>query len=87
MTTEQLELSETKQLPETEKVLIDAAGAAKMLDISRTLLYQLISNGRLGPRPIRLGPRCTRFVVEELKRWAKSGCPSREQWLQMKENS
>lgn len=80
----EIDYANAKSRIDIEPVLVDAGGAAKMLGISRTLLYQINSDGRLGPKPIRLGNRCTRFVVAELKRWAESGCVSREQWLKEK---
>ena len=66
---------------ETVDQAVNAAQAAKILGISRTLLYQMNSSGRLGPMPIKLSSRCTRWSVNELVQWVDAGCPARRQWL------
>jgi len=66
-----------------DKLLLKSKDAAAMLDISRTLLYQLTVTGEIGPRPYKLG-RCSLWDPQELKAWVASGCPSREAWLRMR---
>jgi predicted DNA-binding transcriptional regulator AlpA len=36
------------------------------------------------PQPVKLG-KSTRWVVSELHEWLAAGCPSRTQWVAMKE--
>jgi len=64
-------------------ILVDAKGAAAILGLGRTLLYQLHASGRLGPRPVKLGKRSL-WVRAELEDWAAAGCPTREEWLRRK---
>lgn len=63
-----------------EPLLLSVADTAKVLGISRPMLYQLISDGRFGLVGIRFG-RKRLFSVEELKDWVKAGCPTREKWV------
>ena len=63
-----------------EPALVNAAGAAAMLNISVATFHRLLSSGRIGPQKIRLASKCVRFSIQELREWSRSGCPSREQW-------
>ena len=69
--------------PETAPLLVDAAEAARLCHISRTLWFSLLASGR-APKGIRLG-KCRRWYVEELKRWCAAGCPPRNRWELVKE--
>jgi predicted DNA-binding transcriptional regulator AlpA len=69
--------------PVSDKLLLKSKDAAALLDISRTLLYQLTVTGEIGPKPYKLG-RCSLWDPLELKAWVASGCPAREQWLRMR---
>lgn len=65
-------------------LLVDSAGAARLLGgISRSHFAGLHAGGRL-PLPIRLGRRVM-WSVGELERWVQVGCPSRERWEAMRE--
>lgn len=62
------------------KLLISIQEAADRIDISRAKLYQMLSSGRFGPKPIKLGRR-TLVSARELEAWVESGCPPRSVWL------
>ena len=64
-----------------EALLIDAADAAQRLGISRAMLYQMHSDGRLGPLPLTFGRRKL-WRVAELAAWVASDppCPPRAAW-------
>ena len=66
-------------------LLLDADQAALLLNIGRSLFYSMHSAGTLGPLPVRLGRR-TLWRREELKRWVAAGCPTRDQWVKIKQN-
>lgn len=66
-----------------EPFLVDAAGAARLLDVSVAHVYALRSTGRFGPEPVRLGRAC-RYRVDELRAWLDAGCPNRERWRAMR---
>jgi excisionase family DNA binding protein len=66
----------------TEKLLLSAAETAALLGISRSAFYSLLSSGRIGPLPVRLGRR-TLWRAEELRAWTQAGCPARDRWLQL----
>jgi len=55
-------------------LLVDAKEAARLIGISRTLLYGLVSAGR-APPGCRLG-RCRRWHVRELEAWSAAGAPA-----------
>lgn len=65
-----------------EPILLSVADTAKLLSISRPMLYQMISDGRFGLMSIRFG-RKRLFPVEELKGWVNAGCPCREKWMKI----
>jgi predicted DNA-binding transcriptional regulator AlpA len=64
--------------PAPEVLLIDAAGAAAMLAISKRHLEDLNREGSV-PRPMKLSRSC-RWSVTELRQWVQAGCPSRAEW-------
>jgi len=66
-----------------EKLLVDVTEAARMLGIGRTLLYEMLVDGRLGPIPITFG-RKKLWRTEELRHWVEAACPGREKWQQIK---
>ena len=63
-----------------ESLLVSAREAAELLGVGKSLLYQMASDGRLGPVPI-LGSKYSR---QELIDWVHKRCPAREQWLRMR---
>jgi len=66
-----------------EPLLVCAADAARMLGISRALLYSMASDGRLGPTSISFGRRRL-WSVLELTAWTQHSppCPPRQVWAQ-----
>ena len=66
-----------------EPLLLNIADTAKVLSISKPLLYQMLSDGRFGLIGIRFG-RKRLFSVDELKSWIQAGCPCRERWLRIR---
>ena len=59
-------------------LLVDAREAARLIGISRTLLYGLVSSAR-APAGCRLG-RCRRWSVKELSAWTAAGAPPLSRW-------
>ena len=70
---------------EHRPLLIPATEAAAMLGIGKTLLYQMASDGRLGPVPVELGSKRL-YRVEELTEWVSQNCPTRDHWLDARTN-
>lgn len=71
-------------VPESERLAVDAATAARLCGVSRSQWFMLSSAGKT-PRPIRsLGIRCPRWLVSELRAWLESGAPERGAWERMK---
>jgi predicted DNA-binding transcriptional regulator AlpA len=66
-------------------LLVDVHSLAKILNVGRNTVWKLHSTGVLGPMPIRLGRR-TLWRREEIERWVKAGCPSRDRWLTITED-
>ena len=69
-----------------EPLLISFSSAAELLGISRALLYQMHSDGRLGPMIHKIGRRSL-LNRKELERWTDSGMPPRSKWLAMQGDS
>jgi excisionase family DNA binding protein len=67
-------------------LLLSFKTASELLGISRALLYQLHSDGRLGPMPYKLGRRSLLSRVE-LTAWVNEGMPPRIQWEKMNEKT
>jgi predicted DNA-binding transcriptional regulator AlpA len=55
-----------------------------MLGISRSLLYEFISDGRFGIVPVSFG-RKKLYSVQELRDYVQAGCPALEKWQRIKE--
>jgi len=62
--------------------LLSTEAAARFLGIGRTLFCSMVSDGRMGPLPVRLGNR-TLWRRRELSAWVDGGCPVRERWLEL----
>jgi len=62
-------------------LLVDIAGAARLLAMGRSAFYSALSSGAIGPSPLRLNGGRQKFVAEELRRWCEQGCPPRTKWL------
>lgn len=70
---------------EDTPLLCSALEAAKMLGIGKSLFYEMNSDGRLGPAPIRFGKR-TLWRIDELTDWIRDGgAVSREEWQKIKD--
>ena len=70
-------------------LLVDATGAAKMLDLCTTVFYRLDAQGMVPP-PVTLGLGNLRrrlWSVSELRRWVRAGTPPRHEWAALKERS
>lgn len=52
---------------------------AKLLQISQRHLWNLDRDGKIGPRPIRLG-KSRRWPLDEVRDWLNAGCPDRATW-------
>lgn len=64
-------------LQSTPSLLTDAEVAAR-LNISRSMLHKLRSQGKV-PQAVRLG-RCLRWSAETIEAWIKAGCPHPDAW-------
>jgi len=67
-----------------EPFMVNAKEVARLLGISRSNFYGLLSAGRIGPAPIHLGRRVL-WQRAEIEAWVRADCPAREKWLLLKE--
>jgi len=67
-----------------QPLLLDAGQFARLIGISRSNFYSLLSAGQIGPEPIHLGKRVL-WKRAEVEAWVRSDCPPREKWLILKE--
>jgi len=66
-----------------EPLLVSPSEAARLLGISRSLLYEFIADGRFGIVPISFGKKKL-YSVAELRAYVAARCPAMKQWQQMK---
>lgn len=66
-----------------EPLAVDAADAAALLGLSRSMFYKMAEAGQIGPSGVRLG-RCLRYPLAELRAWAAAGMPRREEWERLR---
>ena len=60
-------------------LLIDAVEFSQLLGIGRSTFFALVSCGRIGPEPIRLGKRRL-YQRAEVEAWVAAKCPPRRLW-------
>ena len=60
---------------ETKPLLISTNDAAKLLGMSRSMFYQLLSSGRIPLKAVRFGAKRL-YDVEQIKSFVRSGCSS-----------
>ena len=70
------------QFTDQTSLAVDAAGFAKLINVSLRHLNALNSSGRV-PRPIRFG-RSVRWSISEIEAWLDAGAPSRDVWETMR---
>ncbi len=63
---------------------LDAAAAARLCGIGRTRWLELDAEG-LCPAPISLGPRCPRWIKNEVLSWLRNGAVPRSRWVAMRD--
>jgi predicted DNA-binding transcriptional regulator AlpA len=68
---------------DSNKLAVDAKSAAAFCNLSRAQWWKLNSAGKV-PKPIYLGSKSPRWVVEELRAWLAAGAPDRQRWQQMR---
>ena len=67
--------TDTPTTPPLQPLLLDPAGVAQLLGVSRAKIFQLIRLGSLPPAIRSLGPRCPRWIRPELEQWILNHCP------------
>ncbi len=61
-------------------LLLSVSDVCKLLNVQRTLFYNLISTGAFGCLPVRLGRRRL-YKRSDVLRWIELNCPPREKFL------
>lgn len=72
---------QTETTTPNETLTVDAAGAARLVGVSRTSWYSLLAAGR-APEGLRLGGRRV-WGREELAAWVAAGAPPAVRWRTM----
>jgi len=62
-----------------QPMAVDFAGAARLIDMSRSHFYSVYEAGEIGPMAHKVGGKRL-ICVEELRQWCRHGMPSRGQW-------
>jgi len=78
------EILTSPAVPVPTKLLLTFTEAAALLNLSRSLLYEMAADGRLGPVPVRF-PKTRKALLgtDELLRWVSARCPPRAVWRAM----
>ena len=74
--------SATAQL---EPLLLSARDLATLLGVDRSTVWAWDASGKLGPLPVRIGTKCTRWRHKDIKEWITADCPGRGKWLRQQE--
>ena len=74
------------QAEQLTPLLVNSTEAARLLGISRTVFYELVATGRLGPLPIRLTSKKL-YSIEELQSWVQHRCEPRDKWQETRLDS
>jgi len=69
--------------PRPDRVMVDAAGLADMLALSRSSIFNLKKAGRL-PAPVNVSIRAPRWDVAEIRAWSAAGCPDVQTWAKQR---
>ena len=65
-----------------EPAFLDIHGVARRYNVTRATVWAWMSQGRI-PQPIRLTAGCSRWSLDDLKKWEdqkRSECAPRHQW-------
>lgn len=65
-------------------IALTAKELASWLMVSEQMIWIMSRDGRLAPRAIRWGKKCTRWRAQEIRQWMEASCPPREQWERLK---
>ena len=60
-------------------LLIDAAQAAALCDVSRVTWFSWQASGLIPAAVLRRG-RVVRWARQEIEAWISAGCPARDRW-------
>ena len=66
--------------PTTPPLLVSHKQAAALCGVSAASWHRLLSAGKIGPLPRKLGARVL-FSASELTDWVRAGCPGRDEWI------
>ena len=64
-----------------KRLLWSAAELAVALGVDRSTIWAWDAGGKLGPMPVRIGSKCTRWQRGEIEDWIAEGCPGRGKWV------
>jgi len=59
--------------------MITMREAAALVGVSPATWIRMRDCGKT-PKPIKLGARCVRWRLDELRMWVEAGCPDRSTW-------
>ncbi|KKN44604.1 hypothetical protein LCGC14_0691420 [marine sediment metagenome] len=73
-------------MEEQEQILVNLGDTARRLGIGKSKLYEMMSQGLVGPAPKLLGSK-KMFSTEELRQWVQADCPNRDNWQKIKDTA
>ena len=60
-----------RTIPPLGLLMVDVKEAAAMLSIGESTVWKKVKEDPSFP-PVRLSPKCTRFKVDDIRKWVKS---------------
>lgn len=72
-------MTDSPAISSSTPLLIDARDAARLLGVSRSTFWAMLSAGRI-PTPVFRAGRVVRWDRREIEQWVSSGCPSVDRW-------
>lgn len=61
-----------RTIPPLGLLMVDVKEAAAMLSIGESTVWKKVKEDPSFPQPVRLSPKCTRFKVDDIRKWVKS---------------
>ena len=61
-----------RTIPPLGLLMVDVKEAAAMLSIGESTVWKKVKEDPSFPQPVRLNPKCTRFKVDDIRKWVKS---------------
>lgn len=70
-------------IPRPEDGYVPSATVCDILCVREVTLMRWDKDGRIGPRPLRIGHRFVRWKISQITAWIAAGVPDRPEWEEL----